>query len=89
MKIDEKLRPMLYFLQVNTNKECSMKIINKILRTVFFPIYWIKEIREEAIAIRRLLGAKVIFDLENNSSVPGSKKEELLNVMLAYAPKYV
>ena len=64
-----------------------MNIINKILRVVFFPIYWVREIREEVIAVRRLLGAKVVFDLENNSSISDTKKEELLDSMLVCAPK--
>jgi len=66
-----------------------MKTINKILRTIFFPIYWIKETREEVIAMRRLLGTKVVFDLENNPSIPDEKKEELLDAMLRCTPKYI
>jgi hypothetical protein len=44
-----------------------MKVLFKVLRVVFFPIFWMKNIEQELKIIKELLARKSIVDVGNTA----------------------
>lgn len=50
-----------------------MKILNKIMRVVFFPIFWMIDIRKCLMIQNNLLTRKAIFDVFSSNMIDSEK----------------
>ena len=59
-----------------------MKIINKILRIVFFPIYWMKDVRKQLARINSILAHMSIIYLHLDKDMLYTDREILVNNLI-------
>jgi hypothetical protein len=62
-----------------------MKILSKVARGVFFPVYWMIDVRKELIIIRELLARKSMVDLCCKDNMPVEAKQKITDMFISVA----